>query len=83
MRVAVASLIFAGLLLIRRAPLPRGRALRTLALVGVGYVAAPVLVFTTALRFVSSGVQGVLFAMLPLVTAAIANVRGRLSLMAI
>ena len=43
------------------------------ALVSLGYVALPVVMFTAALRFVSSDVQGVLFALLPLATAVIAH----------
>ena len=72
-RLVVASLLFAALLLVRRPPLPRGHELLPVALVGLGYVALPVMAFTAALRYISSGVQGVLFALLPLATAAIAH----------
>ena len=72
LRLTVACLAYAALWLIRRIRLPRGR--RTwidIAVVGLTQV-GPLLLFTTALQFISSGVLTVFISLVPLLTYLLA-----------
>lgn len=75
LRLTVASLAFIITLRLLRREMPRDpRTLFDIALVGMANTAFPLLAFTVALQFLSSGVLTIYLALIPLFTALMAHV---------
>lgn len=75
LRLLLATAAFALALAVLRPPLPRGtRTLADIALIGLINTALPLIAFTLALQYLSSGVLTLFIALVPMVTGLMAHV---------
>lgn len=74
LRLTVATSLFALTLVLLGRPLPQDRRTRlNIAVVGLTYMGIPLVAFTLALQFISSGVLTIFLALVPLYTALMAQ----------
>jgi drug/metabolite transporter (DMT)-like permease len=74
LRFAITTLAFATTLITLRRKVPRSpRVWFDLIIAGIGNTAIPVIAFTYALAYISSGVLGILMALYPMLTAVLAH----------